>query len=91
MKNGLFDFSNKVRVVRVILSHLTAMFAVLIIICFIIDRVNTAMEFMTSDLSRWMIGILAVLALITSVLNILGLWINPDKRRKKRIQDRKPQ
>lgn len=60
-----------------LLSHLTAMLAIIVIICFIIDRFNTAMEFMTSDLSRWLIGILAVLALITSVLTIIGLWIKP--------------
>jgi phage shock protein PspC (stress-responsive transcriptional regulator) len=84
MKNKLFDFSNKVRVFRVITAHLTAMFAVLIIVCFIIDRVNTAMEFMTSNLSKWCIAILAVLALIGSILTICALWVNPDKRKRQK-------
>lgn len=83
-KGGLFDFSNKLRVVRVILAHLTMLFAVLVLVLFVIDRVNSAMEFMTSPLSRWMIAILAFLALVSSVLSIIALWDNPDKRRRKR-------
>lgn len=83
MKKKLFDFSNKVRVFRVILSHLTAMFAVLIIVCFVIDRFNTAMEFISSEISKWCIAVLAVLALVSSVLNIIALWVNPDRKRRK--------
>lgn len=79
MKKKLFDLSNKWRVVRIILAHLTGAFAVLVVTCFVIDRVNTAMEFMTSDLSKWMIAILAVLALVSSVLTVLALWSNPNK------------
>lgn len=82
--SGLFDFSNKVRVIRVIFSHLTMMFAVLVLVLFVIDRVNTAMEFMTSAVSRWVFALLAIFALITSVLNIIALWDNPDKRRRSR-------
>ncbi len=86
MKNRLFDFSNKARVLRVVLAHLTAMFAILIIICFIIDIFNTAMEFMTSSLSKWCILILAVLALASSILTIIALWVNPDRQRRRRKQ-----
>ena len=82
MRNRLFDFTNKVRVFRVVTAHLTAMFSVMIIIWFIIDRVNTAMEFMTSEISKWCIAILALLALVSSILTICALWINPDKRRR---------
>ena len=83
MKKKLFDFSDKFRVVRAWFSHLTAMFAVLIIICFIIDRVNSAMEFISSDISKWCIAVLAFLALVSSIMNIVGLWVNPDKNDKK--------
>lgn len=89
MKNKMFDFSNKVRVFRVITAHLTAMFAVLILVFFIIDRVNTAMEFMTSGLSKWCIAILAVLALISSILTICALWVNPDKQNAKNRKDKR--
>lgn len=82
--NGLFDFSNKVRVIRVILSHITMMLAVLVLVLFFIDRINTAMELMTSQLSRWVFALLALFALITAILNIIALWDNPDKRRRQR-------
>ena len=83
-RNGLFDFSNKPRVIRVILSHITMMFAVLVLVLFVIDRINTAMELMTSQLSRFVFALLALFALITSILNIIALWDNPDKRRRQR-------
>lgn len=76
-----YSIPNKRRLVHVLLSHLTAMLAIIVIICFIIDRFNTAMEFMTSELSRWLIGVLALLALITSVLTIIGLWVKPRENR----------
>lgn len=82
--NGLFNFSNKARVFRTVLSHITMMLAVLVLVLFVIDRVNNAMEFMTSQLSRWLIAALALCALITAVLNIIALWDNPDKRRRQR-------
>ena len=67
MRKSLFNFNNKRRVFRVLLSHLTAMLALLVLICFVIDRFNTAMAFMDSELSKWYIAVLAVLALIFSV------------------------
>lgn len=87
MRKSLFNFNNKRRVFRVLLSHLTAMLALLVLICFVIDRFNTAMEFMTSELSKWYIAVLAVLALISSILNIVALWVNPDKMKKNRTPD----
>lgn len=83
-KNGLFDFSNKARVIRSVLSHITMMLAVLVLVLFSIDRVNNAMEFMTSQLSRWLFALLALFALVTAILDIIALWDNPDKRRRKR-------
>ena len=79
MKKKLFDLSDKFRAVRIILAHITIAFAVLVITCFVIDRVNNAMEFMTSDISKWMIAVLALLALVSSVLTVVALWSNPDK------------
>ena len=84
MRNGLFDFSNKARVLRVVLAHITAMFAILLIICFIIDIFNTAMEFLSSRISKWCIFILALLALVSSILTIIALWVNPDRKRGRR-------
>lgn len=69
---------------RVVLSHLTAMLALLVLICFVIDRFNTAMAFMDSELSKWYIAVLAVLALVSSILNIVALWVNPEKQNSRR-------
>ena len=81
MKNRMFDFSDKKRVFRTVVSHLTAMLSVMVIVFFIIDRVNSAMEFMSSDLSKWVIVILAALSLVSAVLTIVSLWDNPDSRK----------
>lgn len=82
--NSWFNFNNKRRVLRVVLSHLTAMLALLVLICFVIDRFNTAMAFMDSELSKWYIAVLAVLALVSSILNIVALWVNPEKQNSRR-------
>lgn len=88
MRKSLFNFNNKRRVFRVLLSHLTGNgLALLVLICFVIDRFNTAMAFMDSELSKWYIAVLAVLALISSILNIVALWVNPDKMKKNRTPD----
>ncbi len=86
LKRMTFSVSIITRYAHVLLSHLTAMLAVIVIICFIIDRFNTAMEFMTSSLSKWCILILAVLALASSILTIIALWVNPDRQRRRRKQ-----
>lgn len=83
-----YSIPSRRRLIHVLLSHLTAMLAIIVIICFIIDRFNTAMEFMTSELSRWLIGVLAVLALITSVLTIIGLWNKPRENKKRPTERR---
>lgn len=76
------------RLARIILSHITILFAVLILVCYFIDRVNTAMEFISSPISKTCIAILAFLALITSVLNVIALWSNPDRRLERRREMR---
>ena len=76
------------RAVRVAAAHLMLLFAVLIITFFIIDRFNTAMEFMTSELSKWMIFVLAALALLNAVFTIAATWVRPEKKEKEKQGDR---
>ncbi len=88
MRKSLFNFNNKRRVFRVLLSLSPDGNArIARLICFVIDRFNTAMAFMDSELSKWYIAVLAVLALISSILNIVALWVNPDKMKKNRTPD----
>lgn len=81
MKNKLFDLKNKRRVFRVVLAHLTALLSIMTISFFIIDRFNDAMEFMTSDLSKLLFFALAVLSLISSVVTIVCLWVDPGRKK----------
>ena len=66
-RNGLVDFSNKGRMIRVILSHLTMLLAVLVLVLFVIDNINDAMQFMSSRLSMWVIAIFAFAAFESAV------------------------
>ncbi len=86
MRKSLFNFNNKRRVFRVLLSP-DGNARIARADCFVIDRFNTAMAFMDSELSKWYIAVLAVLALISSILNIVALWVNPDKMKKNRTPD----
>ncbi|MBO4384636.1 MAG: hypothetical protein J5854_04375 [Clostridia bacterium] len=84
MKNRMFDFKNKRRVFRVVLAHLTVLLSIMVISFFMIDRFNDAMEFMTSDLSKFVCLILAVLSLVSSIVTIVCLWVNPDRKKKRK-------
>lgn len=84
MKKKMFDFKNKRRVFRVVLAHITALLSAMTITFFIIDRFNDAMEFMTSDLSKFLFLLLAILSLISSVVTIVCLWVNPDLKKKEK-------
>ena len=84
MKRPLFDFSDTFRVFRVILAHLLLLLSALVITLFILDRFNTAMEFIESDISKWVIAALGFTALANAILTIAANWVNPDGKRKKR-------
>ena len=83
MKRPLFDFSDTFRAFRVIVAHLTLLLSALVITFFIIDRFNTAMEFIESEISKWVIAALGFTALANAVLTIVANWVNPDGKRKK--------
>jgi membrane protein implicated in regulation of membrane protease activity len=79
MKRPLFDFSEPGRVVRTILAHLSVLLSVMVLTWFVIDRFNTAMEFMSADISKWYIAVLAALSLASSIITIVKLWRRPDE------------
>lgn len=83
MKKPLFDLSDGARVVRVVLAHVIILLSALVITFFIIDRFNTAMEFMSSELSKWFIGVLALLSLVSAVMTVAAYWVNPDGKKKR--------
>ena len=62
------------------LPHLTIVLSLMTLIFFCIDRVNTAMAFMTSELSRWLFAVLAVCAVICSIMLVAAQWREDDRR-----------
>ena len=69
--------------IKRILPHLTIILAFMTLTFFCIDRVNSAMAFMTSEMSKWLFMALALLAILTSILAIGGQW-KEDAREAKR-------
>ncbi len=69
------------------IPHLTIVFSLMTLVFFCIDRVNIAMAFMTSELSKWVFAILAVLSCISAVMLIAAQW--KDDARKARREARR--
>ena len=67
------------------LPHATIVLSLMTLTFFAIDRVNTGMAFMTSELSKWVFMLLAVCALVTAVLLIGQNWRN-DARQARKLQ-----
>lgn len=63
----------KLRSVRVVLSHACIVAGLMVLVFFIADRFNPAMEFMTSEMSKWFILALAAMSFANGVLTIYGI------------------
>ena len=63
----------KLRSVRAILSHACIVAGLMVLVFFIADRFNPAMEFMTSEMSKWFILALAAMSFANAVLTISGI------------------
>lgn len=59
---------------RILFAHALIIFSVLILTFFVVDRFNTAMGFMTSDISKWFIAVLALIGLINGLMSVTDLW-----------------
>lgn len=60
------------------IPHLTLILALMTLLFFIIDRFNTGMAFMTSELSKWLFATLALTAAVSSVALIALNWETDD-------------
>ena len=58
---------------RKVLSHINIVLAGMIIVFFCIDRVNTAMNFMTSQMSRWLIFFFSLTALGEAIAVLISI------------------
>ncbi len=72
------------------LPHITLVLGLMTLTFFGIDRVNTGMAFMTSELSKWVFAALALTAIVTSVFLIGSNWREEARaaRRKQRARER---
>lgn len=71
------------RLFRRAIPHITLVLSLMTLTFFVIDRVNTGMAFMTSELSKWVFFLLAVFALIGSVI-LVGYYWRDDARAARR-------
>lgn len=62
------------------LSHACMIMAIMLMTFFVIERFNSSMEFMTSQISQWFFLLFAVCTLILAILSII------DRRKQVRLQ-----
>ncbi len=65
-----------------LIPHITIILAMMTLTFFVIDRFNEFMDFMTSELSKWVFAALAVFALATAVRLIAADWKEKDREGK---------
>jgi len=70
------------------LPHLTIILALMTLTFFCIDRVNTGMAFMTSELSKWVFMLLAVSGLLSSLMLIASNWRHDMRQARKQQRNR---
>ena len=65
-----------------LIPHITIILAMMTLTFFVIDRFNEFMDFMTSELSKWVFAALAVFALATAVRLIAADWKEKEREGK---------
>ena len=71
------------RILARALPHLTIILGVMTLVFYVVDGFNAVMAFMASELSKQVFMILAVSAIISSVLLISRQWKEDDRKAKK--------
>ena len=64
------------------IPHITIILALMTLTFFIIDRFNSFMDFMTSEMSKWVFAALAVFAIASAVRLIAADWREDGRERK---------
>lgn len=65
-------------------SHASMIIGMMFVVFFVIDRFNPAMEFLTSSLSKWLMLVLALCAMITGLYSAIFLFQKQKRRDDKR-------
>lgn len=64
------------------IPHIIIILALMTLTFFIIDRFNSFMDFMTSEMSKWVFAALAVFAIASAVRLIAADWREDERERK---------
>lgn len=67
--------------VNKLFAHASMLLSILVLVCFVLDKFNNAMDFMTADISKWLFAVTAVVSIINAILTIINLWTKPQKRK----------
>lgn len=65
-------------------AHASIIIGMMFVVFFIIDRVNPAMEFLTSSLSKWLMLLLALCSIIIGLYSAIFLFQRQKRRDEKR-------
>ena len=65
-----------------LIPHITIILALMTLTFFVIDRFNSFMDFMTSEMSKWVFAALAVFAIASAVRLIAADWREDERERK---------
>lgn len=71
------------RILSRVLPHLTIILGVMTLVFYVVDGFNAVMAFMASDLSKQVFLVLAVCAIISSVMLISRQWKEDDRKANK--------
>ena len=71
------------RILARALPHLTIILGVMTLVFYVVDGFNAVMAFMASDLSKQVFMVLAVCAIISSIMLISRQWKEDDRKARK--------
>ena len=71
------------RILSRVLPHLTIILGVMTLVFYVVDGFNAVMAFMASELSKQVFMVLAVCAIISSIMLISRQWKEDDRKAKK--------
>lgn len=80
-ERGANDGRRMCLTVNKLFAHASMLLSILVLVCFVLDKFNNAMDFMTAEISKWLFAVTAIISIISAILTIVNLWTKPQKRR----------
>ena len=79
------------RILARILPHLTIILGIMTLVFYVVDGFNAVMAFMASELSKQVFLVLAICAIISSVMLISRQWKEDDRKARKAARQQEAQ